>query len=499
MDLVENLVHGFSIALTLQNILFCLAGVLLGSLIGVLPGIGPVPTIAMLLPFTFSLSPVPALIMLAGIYYGAQYGGSTTAILVNMPGESSSVVTCLDGYQMARRGRAGAALAIAAIGSFIAGTFATMLIAIFAEPLTRVAQSFGATEYFSLMVFGLIAAVVLAQGSVLKAVAMIFVGLFLGLVGTDVNTGRQRFTFGMPELSDGIGFVPIALGLFGLAEIINNLSQPDSRSVLRQPIHGLMPTWADFKVAFPAIARGTGVGSILGVLPGGGALLSAFSAYTLEKKLSRTPERFGQGAIEGVAAPEAANNAGAQTSFIPLLTLGIPPNPVMALMIGAMMIHGIQPGPQVMLKQPDLFWGLIASMWIGNLMLVVINLPLIGIWVRLLSIPYRLLFPAILLFCCIGVYTLNNSVFEVGLTALFGLLGYFFLRAGCEPAPLLLGFILGPMMEENLRRALLLAHGDATVFVTRPISLGLLVAAALLMLAVVLPAVKNAREKAFQE
>lgn len=499
MDLVENLVHGFSIALTLQNILFCLAGVLLGSLIGVLPGIGPVPTIAMLLPFTFSLSPVPALIMLAGIYYGAQYGGSTTAILVNMPGESSSVVTCLDGYQMARRGRAGAALAIAAIGSFIAGTFATMLIAIFAEPLTRVAQSFGATEYFSLMVFGLIAAVVLAQGSVLKAVAMIFVGLFLGLVGTDVNTGRQRFTFGLPELSDGIGFVPIALGLFGLAEIVNNLSQTDSRSVLRQPIHGLMPTWADFKVAFPAIARGTGVGSILGVLPGGGALLSAFSAYTLEKKLSRTPERFGQGAIEGVAAPEAANNAGAQTSFIPLLTLGIPPNPVMALMIGAMMIHGIQPGPQVMLKQPDLFWGLIASMWIGNLMLVVINLPLIGIWVRLLSIPYRLLFPAILLFCCIGVYTLNNSVFEVGLTALFGLLGYFFLRAGCEPAPLLLGFILGPMMEENLRRALLLAHGDATVFVTRPISLGLLVAAALLMLAVVLPAVKNAREKAFQE
>ncbi|MFM9849299.1 MAG: tripartite tricarboxylate transporter permease [Hyphomicrobiaceae bacterium] len=499
MDLIENLVHGFSIALTLQNVLFCLAGVLLGSLIGVLPGIGPVPTIAMLLPFTFALSPVPALIMLAGIYYGAQYGGSTTAILVNMPGESSSVVTCLDGYQMARRGRAGAALAIAAIGSFIAGTFATMLIAVFAEPLTQVAQSFGAAEYFSLMVFGLIAAVVLAQGSILKAVAMIFVGLFLGLVGTDVNTGKQRFTFGMPELSDGIGFVPIALGLFGLAEIINNLSQTDSRSVLRQPIHGLMPTWADFKAAFPAIVRGTGVGSILGVLPGGGALLSAFSAYTLEKKLSRTPERFGQGAIEGVAAPEAANNAGAQTSFIPLLTLGIPPNPVMALMIGAMMIHGIQPGPQVMLKQPDLFWGLIASMWIGNLMLVIINLPLIGIWVRLLSIPYRLLFPAILLFCCIGVYTLNNSVFEVGLTALFGLLGYFFLRCGCEPAPLLLGFILGPMMEENLRRALLLAHGDATVFLKRPISLGLLVMAALLMLAVVLPAVKNAREKVFQE
>jgi putative tricarboxylic transport membrane protein len=499
MDVFANLAHGFAVALSVQNIMFCLSGAVLGTLIGVLPGIGPVPTIAMLLPFTFTLEPVSALIMLAGIYYGAQYGGSTTAILVNMPGESSSVVTCLDGYQMARQGRAGAALAIAAIGSFIAGCFATLLVALFAQPLTKVAQSFGAAEYFSLMVFGLIAAVVLAQGSVGKAVAMIFVGLFLGLVGTDVNTGKQRFTFGLPELADGIGFVPIALGLFGLAEIIHTISRGEDRTVLKRPITGLMPTWVDFRRALPAIVRGTGVGSMLGVLPGGGALLSAFSAYTLEKKLSRHPEQFGRGAIEGVAAPESANNAGSQTSFIPLLTLGIPPNPVMALMIGAMMIHGIQPGPQVMVKQPDLFWGLIASMWIGNLMLIVINLPMIGIWVRLLALPYRMLFPAILLFCCIGVYSLNNSVFEVGLTAMFGLIGYFFLKVGCEPAPLLLGFILGPMMEENLRRALLLAHGDATVFLTRPLSLALLLLAAGLLLLVLLPTVKGMREKAFQE
>ena len=328
---------------------------------------------------------------------------------------------------------------------------------------------------------------------------MILVGLFLGLVGTDVNTGKQRFTFGVPELSDGIGFVPIALGIFGLAEIITNLSKPEERSILSQPIHGLMPTMADFKQAFPAIMRGTALGSLLGVLPGGGAVLSAFAAYTLEKKIAKDPSRFGKGAIEGVAAPESANNAGAQTSFIPLLTLGIPPNPVMALMIGAMMIHGIQPGPAVMTKQPDLFWGLVASMWIGNLMLLVINLPMIGMWVRLLSVPYRLLFPAILLFCCIGVYSLNNSAFEVGLTALFGLMGYFFLKTGCEGAPLLLGFVLGPMMEENLRRALLLAHGDPVVFLQRPISLGLLIMSALLLVAVVLPAVKSTREQAFQE
>jgi putative tricarboxylic transport membrane protein len=498
-ELWNHLYLGFSVALSPTNLLVCLIGCLGGTLIGVLPGIGPVTTIALMLPVTFYLEPVAGLIMLAGIFYGAQYGGSTTAILVNMPGESSSVVTCLDGYQMARKGKAGAALAIAAISSLMAGCFATVMVAVFSSPLTKVAQSFGAAEYFSLMVFGLIAAVVLAQGSVIKAVAMILVGLFLGLIGTDVNTGKQRFTFGIPELSDGIGFVPLALGLFGLAEIVHNLSQRQNRNILSQPIHGLMPTWADFKLALPAALRGTGLGTMLGILPGGGAVLSAFAAYTLEKKIARQPERFGQGAIEGVAAPEAANNAGAQTSFIPLLTLGIPSNPVMALMIGAMMIHGIQPGPQVMTKQPDLFWGLIASMWIGNLMLIIINLPLIGIWVRLLRVPYRVLFPAILLFCCIGVYSINNSAFEVGLTALFGLLGYFFLKAGCEPAPLLLGFVLGPMMEENLRRALLLAHGDATVFLTRPISLALLVLSGLLLAAVVLPAVRSTRQKAFQE
>ncbi|MEZ5850630.1 MAG: tripartite tricarboxylate transporter permease [Hyphomicrobiaceae bacterium] len=500
MEVLANLAHGFEVALSLQNILFCLTGALLGTLIGVLPGIGPVAAIAMLLPFTFSLAPVSALIMLAGIYYGAQYGGSTTAILVNMPGESSAVVTCLDGYQMARQGRAGAALAIAAIGSFIAGTISTLLIAVFSGPLTVIAQSFGAAEYFSLMVFGLIAAVVLAQGSIVKAVAMIMVGLFLGLVGTDVNTGHLRFTLGLPELTDGIGFVPIALGIFGLGEIVFNLSRAgEDRDVLAQPIRGLFPTRQDARAALPAILRGTALGSVLGVLPGGGAVLSAFAAYTLEKKIARDPGRFGKGAIEGVAAPESANNAGAQTSFIPLLTLGIPSNPVMALMIGAMMIHGIQPGPQVMTKQPDLFWGLIASMWLGNLMLLVINLPLIGLWVRLLSVPYRLLFPAVLLFCCIGVYSVNNSAFEVGLTALFGLLGYFFLKTGCEPAPLLLGYILGPMMEENLRRALLLSHGDVGVLVTRPISAGLLVLSALLLVAVVVPSIRSGREQAFQE
>ena len=498
-ELFGNLALGFGVALSLQNLAFCLIGALLGTLIGVLPGIGPVATIAMLLPITFNLAPVSALIMLAGIYYGAQYGGSTTAILVNLPGESSSVVTCIDGYQMARQGRAGPALAISAIGSFFAGCVATVLIALFSPPLTAMAQKFGAAEYFSLMVFGLIAAVVLAHGSVIKAVAMIFLGLFLGLIGTDVNTGTQRFTFGVPELSDGIGFVPLAMGLFGLAEIIANLSNPERRELLNSKITGLFPTMKDLKAAAPAILRGTTLGSVLGVLPGGGALLSAFAAYTFEKKIAKDPSRFGKGAIEGVAAPEAANNAGAQTSFIPLLTLGIPPNAVMALMVGAMTIHGIQPGPQVMTQRPDLFWGMIASMWIGNLMLVVINLPMIGLWVRLLRVPYRMLFPAILLFCCIGVYSLNNSAFEVLTMAMFGLLGYAFIKLGCEPAPLLLGFILGPLMEENLRRALLLSRGDPFVFFQRPISLGLLIASALLLLIIILPAVRKTREAAFQD
>jgi TctA family transporter len=498
MDLIGNLVLGFSVAFDPYNLVFCFFGVLIGTLIGVLPGIGPVATLAMLLPITFYLAPIPALIMLTGIYYGAQYGGSTTAILINLPGESSSVVTCLDGHQMALRGRAGAALAVAALGSFFAGCVATVLIAVASPPLSKVALQFGAAEYFSLMVLGLIGAVVLAQGSLIKAIAMIFLGLLLGLVGTDLNSGQQRYTFGIPELSDGIGFVILAMGLFGLAEIITNLEKTEKREI-SAVVGKLMPNREEFRRSVPAVMRGTVLGSLLGILPGGGALLASFAAYTFEKKVSKTPERFGKGAVEGVAAPESANNAGAQTSFIPMLTLGIPSNPVMALMIGAMTIQGIAPGPRVMTQQPDLFWGIIASMWIGNAMLVIINLPLIGIWVRLLKVPYRLLFPMILVLCAIGVYSLNSSAFEVGMTALFGVLGYLFYKLGCEPAPMLLGFILGPLMEENLRRALVLSRGDPTVFLTRPISLTLLVLAALLLAMVILPTFRKTREEAFKE
>jgi TctA family transporter len=499
MELLGFLWVGAQTAFTFTNLFYCLIGVFLGTAIGVLPGLGPVATIAMLLPITFNLPPVSALIMLSGIYYGAQYGGSTTAILVNLPGESSSVVTCIDGYQMARRGRAGQALAIAAIGSFIAGTFATLVVAGFAPPLAEFALKFGPAEYFSLMVLGLIAAVVLASGSLIKAIAMIVLGLLLGIVGTDVNSGMQRYTFGIPEMSDGIGFVVVAMGVFAFAEIIVNLEQKGHREVFTDKVGQLRLKWSEFKEAFPAILRGTGLGSVLGILPGGGALLSAFAAYTLEKKLAKDPSQFGKGAIRGVAAPESANNAGAQTSFIPLLTLGIPPNAVMALMVGAMTIHSIQPGPQVMTSNPQLFWGLIASMWIGNVMLVVLNLPMIGLWVKLLKVPYRLLYPAILVFCCIGVYSLNNNVFDVMIAVVFGVVGWIFVKLECEPAPLLLGFILGPLMEENLRRALLLSRGDPTVFFTRPLSLAMLVLAAILLLIIVLPAVRKKREEAFHE
>jgi putative tricarboxylic transport membrane protein len=499
MELLADLQLGFGVALTLQNILYCFIGVLLGTLIGVLPGIGPVATIAMLLPATYTLPPVTALIMLAGIYYGAQYGGSTTAILVNIPGESSSVVTCLDGYAMAQQGRAGPALAIAALGSFFAGTVSTLMLALFAPPLAEIAFRFGPAEYFSLMVLGLIAAIVLARGSLIKAIAMIILGLLLGLVGADTNTGVFRFAFGLPQLADGIGFVVVAMGLFGFSEIIANLEQRAKREVVMAEVKSLMPTRADFAAAWKAVLRGTGIGALLGILPGGGAVLGSFAAYTLEKKIAKDPSRFGKGAIEGVAAPESANNAGAQTSFIPLLTLGIPSNAVMALMVGAMTIHGITPGPQVMTQRPDLFWGMIASMWIGNLLLVILNLPLVGIWVKLLSVPYRLLYPAILLFCCIGVYSLNNSPVDVGLALFFGLLGYLFIKLDCEPAPLLLGFVLGPMMEDNLRRAMLLSRGNPAVFVTRPLSLGLLVVALALLIVVVLPAVRKKREEAFQD
>ena len=501
MELLNNLGLGFQTALSLQNLAYAFFGAVLGTLIGVLPGLGPVATIAMLLPSIYTLDATPALIMLAGIYYGAQYGGSTTAILINVPGESSSVVTAIDGYQMARRGRAGAALAAAGLGSFFAGCVGTIIIAAFAPPLTELAFKFGSAEYFSLMVLGLVGAVVLASGSLIKAIAMIVLGLLLGQINTDVITGTARFSFDIPELTDGIGFVVIAMGVFGFGEIIANLGQPEEhREVFTKEVKGLWPTREDFQEAWPSVVRGTALGSVLGVLPGGGALLASFAAYTLEKKVVRNPRvPFGKGAIQGVAGPESANNAGAQTSFIPMLTLGIPPNAVMALMVGAMTIKGIQPGPQVMVSNPELFWGLIASMWIGNLMLIVLNLPLIGIWIKLLTVPYRFLFPAIVVFCCIGTYSLNNNSFDVYLTAGFALLGYVFYKLSCEPAPLLLGFILGPMMEENLRRALLLARGDWSTFLTRPLSAGLLIAAALMIVVVMLPSIKNKREEAFQE
>ncbi len=502
MDLINNLSIGFGVAFTGQNLIYAFIGCVLGTLIGVLPGVGPIATIAMLLPATYALPPVAALIMLAGIYYGAQYGGSTTAILVNLPGESSSVVTVIDGYQMARQGRAGPALSAAGIGSFFAGCVGTLILAAFAAPLTEVAFKFGPAEYFSLMVLGLIGAVVLASGSLLKAVAMIVLGLLLGLVGTDVNSGVARFSFDIPELTDGIGFITIAMGVFGYGEIIANLSHSeDKREVFTGKVKNIYPTAQDLKRMFPAILRGTTIGSVLGILPGGGALLAAFAAYTIEKKTKLKPGEvpFGKGNIRGVAAPESANNAGSQTSFIPLLTLGIPPNAVMALMVGAMTIHNIQPGPQVMTSNPELFWGLIASMWIGNLMLIVLNLPLIGMWIKLLTVPYRWLFPSIVLFCAIGVYSTNNNTFDIWMVAIFGVIGYGFIKLGVEPAPLLLGFILGPMMEENLRRALLLSRGDWSVLVTRPLSAGLLAAAALLLVIVLLPAVKNKREEAFVE
>jgi putative tricarboxylic transport membrane protein len=481
------------------NLLYALIGSLLGTLIGVLPGIGPVATIAMLLPTTYALQPVSALIMLAGIYYGAQYGGSTTSILLNMPGETSSAVTCLDGYQMARQGHAGAALAIAALGSFFAGSVSTVMVATVAVPLSELALKFGPAEYFSLMVLGLIGATILAHGPLLKAIGMVVLGLLLGLVGTDVNSGLERYAFGIPELTDGIGVVSVAMGLFGFAEIITNLENVETREVLTSKVGGLWVTKEQFKQAWPAVLRGTGLGSVLGLLPGGGAMLASFASYAVEKKIAKDPSRFGNGAIEGVAGPESANNAGAQSSFIPLLTLGIPENAVMALMVGAMTIHSIQPGPQVMTSNPGLFWGLIASMWVGNLMLVVLNLPLIGIWIKLLQVPYRLLYPAILLFCAIGVYTTNNASFDVIQTAAFGFLGVVFVKLEFEPAPLLLGFVLGPMMEENLRRAMLLSRGDPSVFVTRPISLVMLLMAVGLLLLIAVPKFRKTREVAFQE
>jgi TctA family transporter len=501
-ELFPNLMLGFSTAVSLQNLWYCFIGVFIGTLVGVLPGIGPLAAIAMLLPATFNLPPVPALIMLAGIYYGTQYGGSTTSILVNLPGESASVVTCLDGYQMAKNGRAGPALAIAAVGSFFAGTVGTILIALFGPPLAEMALKFGAPEYFSLMTTGLLASAVLASGSVLKAIAMIFLGLIFGIVGTDVNSGMSRFTFGASGLADGLSFVVVAMGLFGFAEILSNLEKGQdaaSRELLTTKIKHLYPTWNDLKLSAGPIMRGTAIGAFFGTLPGAGPTISAFSSYAIEKKMAARPEEFGKGAIQGVAGPESANNAAAQCAFIPTLTLGIPGSGTMALMLGALTIQGIAPGPQVMTQRPDLFWGLIASMWIGNAMLVILNLPLIGLWVRLLRVPYRYLFPAILTFMAIGVYSVNNLDLDLYMTIFFGLMGYLFMKLKCEPAPLILAFVLGPLMEENLRRALLISRGDPTVFFTRPISAAFLVVAALLLVVMILPAVRKKREQVLVE
>src|SRR5258708_14113215 len=460
MDVFGRLALGFGVALTRINLLYALVGVLVGTLIGVLPGIGPVETIAMLLATTYGLQPVSALIMLAGIYYGAQYGGSTTSILVNMTGETSSAATCMDGHQMALKRQAGAALATAALGSFFAGCVSTVFVATVAIPLSELALKFGPAEYCSLMILGLIGAVVLAHGSLLKAVGMIVLGLLLGSVGTDVNSGMARFAFGIPELTDGIGVVSVAMGLFGFAEIITNLEGSQKRELVTSKVSSLWLTKDQFKQAWPAVLRGTGLGSVLGLLPGGGAMLASFGSYALEKKVAKDPSRFGKGAIQGVAGTASANNAGAQTSFIPLLTLGIPENAVMALMVGAMTIHNIQPGPQVMTSNPQLFWGLVTSMWLGNLMLVVLNLPLIGMWIKLLQVPYPVLYPAILLFSAIGVSTITDASFDVSQTAAFGLLGVLFVKLECVPAPLLLGLVLRPMMDDDLRRALVLSLGD---------------------------------------
>ncbi len=498
-ELFDNLALGFGVALGLKNLALCLLGCLIGTLIGVLPGVGPVATISMLLPVTFGIDPIGALIMLAGIYYGAQYGGSTTAILVNIPGEATSVVTALDGHQMARRGRAGVALSVAALGSFFAGTVATLIIAALAQPMARLALLFKPADYFALMVLGLMLAVVLARGSLPKAIGMILAGILLSTVGRDLETGDERLTFGWSELDDGIDFAVIAMGVFGFAEILRNLAQPEARDVVRGRIGSLLPSAAELRQSLRPVLRATGIGSFLGLLPGNGAVLAPFASYTIEKKLAADPSRFGQGAIEGVAGPEAANNAGAQTSFIPLLTLGIPPNAVMALMVGAMTIHNLVPGPEIMTKRPHLFWGMIASMWIGNLALLVINLPLIGLWVRLLKVPYRLLFPAIVLFCCIGIYSVNNNPVDVYLTAAFGLVGYLLIRFDLEPAPMLLGFVLGRLLEEKLRQAMAISQGDPWTFLHHRIAAAMLAVAVIALVIAMLPAIRRRRDQAFAE
>ena len=499
MDLLENLALGFQTALTPENIFWCFVGVFIGTLVGVLPGIGPTASIAMLLPVTFTFEPVTALIMLAGIYYGAQYGGSTTAILINLPGETSSAVTAIDGHEMARAGRAGTALATAAIASFVAGTVGTLVVVLFAPVLASFALRFQSAEFFSLVVLGLIASTALARGSTAKALAMILLGLLFGTVGQDLYTATPRFTFGNRELYGGLNFVSVAVGMFGIAEILRNLENERDRDVRVKSVSNLLLSRLDIRRIFRPVLRGTALGAALGVLPGAGHVLASFASYTVEKKLSKHPREFGRGAIEGVAGPEAANNAAAQTSFIPLLTLGLPAHPVMALMVGAFIIQGITPGPQVVTDEPALFWGLVVSMWIGNLILVLLNLPLIGIWVRLIQVPYRVLFPVIVAFACIGTYSINQNVFDIYAIVLFGLLGYFLIKVGCEPAPFLLGFVLGPLLENHVRRALITSHGDPTTFLTRPISLVLLIVAVVALVLAILPSIRRRREQVFRE
>jgi putative tricarboxylic transport membrane protein len=465
---------GFQVALQPGNLLFCFVGVLIGTLVGVLPGLGPVATISLLLPVTFHLTPVSAIIMLAGIYYGAMYGGSTTSILVNIPGEAASVVTCLDGYQMARHGRAGAALGIAAFGSFIAGTIGVLGLMLIAPPLAKMALKFGPPEYFSLMILGLTTLTFLASGPMWKALLIAAFGVFLGCIGMDTIVGELRFTFGILELNDGVGLVPVAMGLFGISEVLLNVERSMEQSIFETKIKSLLPTLKDWADSIWAILRGTVIGFFLGILPGGGAVISSFVSYAVEKRVSKHPEKFGTGVIQGVAGPESANNAATGGAFIPLFTLAIPANAVMAILLGAMIIHGMQPGPMLVKEQPGLFWGAVTSMYIGNAMLLVLNLPLIGLWVKILKIPYPILFPLILLFCVIGAYSLNNSVIEVLIMIVFGFLGYLFKKFEYEAAPLVLALVLGPMLETALRRSLLLSFGDPTIFITRPISAVLL-------------------------
>lgn len=481
MSVFDNIALGFSVAITPENFLYCLAGAFLGTLVGVFPGLGPVTTIAMLLPFTFKLPAVASLIMLSGIYYGAHHSGSTTAVMLNMPGEPTSVVICIDGHPMARQGRAGPALATAAISSFFAGCVAVVIIAFFSPPLASIGLAFGSADYASLIVMALVTASALSSESFVTTTAMAALGVLLGTVGTDVNSGAIRFDFGQPALADGVNFVAAAVGLFAFADVITHVGALDQRVPMTARITGLMPTKADLKASSPAILRGTAIGSAFGILPGTGPLISSFASYVMERGLAKDKSRFGNGAIEGVAGPEAANNAAALTHFIPMLTLGIPAGAANALLMGALIIQGIAPGPLLIEQHADLFWGVVASMWIGNLMLLVLNLPLVGIWVRLLAIPYRVLYPAVLVFCCIGVYSVSNATFDLYLAAGFAFLGVIFKILNCSPAPLILGLVLGPMLEENTRRAMLLSRGDFTIFLTLPISLAMLILAVVLV------------------